>query len=452
MKTKAPLKILLCFNPFQERGHPASFHTYWIKRTHMFFYPAMKDTAFEFSALLNEEQKLFWAQNYPDSYALIKHFITFSPKQTRIFGDEYGATQKWFVGDYTPAQLKTIRDHVSATAGRDYTPDMCIVFYHRAPYVTATYPAAKIVTFYEGGFSRMPYMPTWRFDRTGCVQNADTQELAALKGVACADKAFQIMEKFRAIIGNAISSCNPFTADAEDWRKKYKKLVLLPLQLSGRPAFDCVCDFESQIHYLSSVMEKVPPSIGVVVTEHPNYPQITTELYQDMTKRYPNFIYKSSFLKVENSSFFLTPLVDAVITVSSSVIWHAMLEGKLACVLGDSDSAPMADCHSMEELIPLLESKKPNATRFYAILYNLLTRYWIPETQMKDPTFVKPYIESIYSNGKTTILSDEELLVLATQTASRFKLSKRDLAQMVEQVQMPPFVSECLSKPGRIDS
>ncbi len=424
--SQKPLKILLCLNPFREKDHPASFHTYWIQRTDMFFGPVMKETNFEFGALLNDEQKTFWKGHYPDSYAAIKKFISLSPEQMRIFPDSYDATHKWFSGNYGPEHLEKMTGLVKSS-GMD-APDLCIVFYHQAPYVAAAFPSAKIVYFYEGGFSRYPYMPTWRFDRGGCVKNADTRELAALKGTP-SEKTSAFMDKFRASIGNAIDAWNPFKADAQEWRKKYKSLVLLPLQLSGRPAFDCLCDFENQIDYLAAVMDKMPLAVGVVVTEHPEYPQITDEIHRDMTKRYPNFIYRKSFLEVENSSFFLAPLVDAVITVSSSVMWHAMLEGKIACVLGDSDSWPLADCRTLDELARALDEEKPDSKRFGEVFYALLTRYWIPETLMKDPVFMRTYLENLGSGGRMTILPDEDLLALAAETAGKFHIKKRDLAR-----------------------
>ncbi len=92
-----------------------------------------------------------------------------------------------------------------------------------------------------------------------------------------------------------MDAINPFRKQFELWRKKYRKLVLLSLQVSGHTSFDALCVYESQNHYLTDVLEKMSEDVGVVVTEHPKFPVITKSIYSDYICRYPNFIYEVDF-------------------------------------------------------------------------------------------------------------------------------------------------------------
>jgi hypothetical protein len=413
----------------------------------MFFGGVMGQPDIECSTLLNQEQRAFWGKNHPQSYARLNRIAALGPDELRVFPDTHDATHRWFTGAYAAADLERMAASVRARLGEDYAPDLIIVFYHLAPYVAKTFPAARVVHFYEGGFSRAPYMPTWRFDEAGCVLSADTRALNPLMQQPCPPQAAAVMQTFSSAIAKALNANNPFAADAAAWRTKFSALALLTLQLSGRPAFDCACPYQSQLHYLMRVMDEMPSAVGVVVTEHPNYPVITPEIHSELTARYPNFIYQPSFLEVENSSFFLTYLVDAVITVSSSTIWHAMLAGKHACVLGRSDSEPFADSRSIAGLARALQAPSPDAVRFHNLLYALLKRHWIPETSMKNPDFVRSFLHRLHAGGaRQDVITDDDLLRLVTETAARFKMSRRTMAQMARQVQMPLIVAEYLSQ------
>ncbi|MCK7467673.1 MAG: hypothetical protein MZU91_05825 [Desulfosudis oleivorans] len=100
---------------------------------------------------------------------------------------------------------------------------------------------------------------------------------------------------------------------------KFKKLVLLPLQVSKRPCFDCACKYESQFHYLIDVMENISPEIGVVVTEHPIYPVMKYEWLEYFRWKYKNFIYNKEFQYYGNTSQFLINKTDGIINISSSI-------------------------------------------------------------------------------------------------------------------------------------
>ena len=106
---------------------------------------------------------------------------------------------------------------------------------------------------------------------------------------------------------------------------------------------DCFCSFESQFEFLQYVLSKVPEDIGVIVTSHPFYPQLTEGWVKYFSNKYPNFIFDIIFQKYWSASQFLLNDVDAVITVSSSVGLQALLWEKPLVVIGSSNIAPYAN-------------------------------------------------------------------------------------------------------------
>ncbi|MDP2105476.1 MAG: hypothetical protein Q8J76_05720, partial [Desulfobulbaceae bacterium] len=94
------------------------------------------------------------------------------------------------------------------------------------------------------------------------------------------------------------------------------------------------------------VLSKVSPQTGVVVTQYvtPKVSDtvINKEILSVLQKVYPNLIYREEFDRISSVSQYLLPLVDEVITCSSSIGLQALAWPRKMTVQGDTFLLPFA--------------------------------------------------------------------------------------------------------------
>ena len=392
-----------------------------------------------FSVVLNPVQNVYWKTNYLGTYSRIKRKICLDPKKYKYMVDTYKARHVIFQGPQQSDLIKALTADVIIQYGHSLPPSLMISFFHHAPYLVSAFKNSPMVNFSEGGFSGPPFSPTWRFEQGKYLTGPASPGSSATDLPGHDAKApNKVVDTLRRDSFIALDTINPFKEKLELWRKKYRKLVLLPLQASGRVSFDALCEYENQYHYLIDVVEKMPPEVGVIVTEHPTFPVITESMHDDLICRYPNFIYEADFFLIENVSFYLILYVDAVITVSSSVIWHAALMGKTCCALGTGELTKIVDTNSLHGLNDLLRKEPLLPYRYDALIYKLLTEDWVPAPLMKKPEFIKQWLEYLSSKKHPRPnISDDVLRSLSADGSRNLKFSKRKPLMLMRHTGLP---------------
>jgi hypothetical protein len=194
---------------------------------------------------------------------------------------------------------------------------------------------------------------------------------------------------------------NPYTELVEGWKKKYKKMFLLPLQFSGFSNIDAEIDFESQFDALVYVMDNVPKDIGIIVTTHPDYNVLQVGTLRYLRRKYDNFLYHDSFLKYNSSSQYLLGLIDGVINLSSTIGLQTLFWNIPCLSIGKYFASYISRPFSKEASFePLTEDEKKRNNK---VLYWLLTHYIIMPQYLEDGEWFLDYLNRMlkeYRSGQ----------------------------------------------------
>jgi hypothetical protein len=120
----------------------------------------------------------------------------------------------------------------------------------------------------------------------------------------------------------AFNSLDPFRSN--DFRSRFDRLCLLPLQISNAFSFDAMVNYRTQFEYLYDFLAAAPKDVGVIVTEHPQGEPVLRRSgpfsnIDTLGRTFPNTIFLDEFRRYQSPAQFLVPRVDGVWSVSSSV-------------------------------------------------------------------------------------------------------------------------------------
>ncbi|WP_199608808.1 HAD family hydrolase [Flocculibacter collagenilyticus] len=184
---------------------------------------------------------------------------------------------------------------------------------HMMPGFFSRVPLPELTLLDPCGFFKDSAMSIFKDD----IQNyqATAKELKLVKGIR--ETYFE----------GYLSSYTPFTRQSLDPENKFRKLLLLPLQVSGYFSFDFHTAHRNQMDFLISVLAQVPDDVGVVVTQyvtrHTKDTPINSDTVAFLKSNFSNFIYEPVFDSLDGVSQYLLPLVDGVISTSSSIAFQA---------------------------------------------------------------------------------------------------------------------------------
>ena len=440
--------VLLALTPFPQKYNNVRIQDAWLVNVVNEYFGALFGCkALCFSVVMNPHQDSCWKAKYPGTYSKIKRKIYLNHNDITC---RYNAGHIIYSEPVDSKLVEVLTARVTSQYGHFPPPDLILQFGHHAPYLISAFKSSPLVNFHEGGFIRKPFQLTWRFESGKFLVGSDrySNTPCRLKNNN-AKFPNNTVECIRGDSLNALERINPFKVKLMQWKEKYRKLVLLPLQVSGFVSFDVLCGYENQYHYLIDVMEKLPNDVGVIVTEHPNFPILTRKIYDDLVAEYPNFIYDDNFHLIENVSFFLTPHVHAVISVSSTVFWHAALMGKICCGLGTGEFSRLADTSSIYGLNQLLSNDTLPPYRYDSLIYERLTQYWVPAPLMGKPEFLEKWLKSLCSEkNPKPVISDSDLKLFSCNACKDFKLSVRDPFLLLRNSDLPLSYSSAIRKPN----
>lgn len=350
---------------------------------------ALKDEKFNFyiasnSALSEKIEKIEYRK-------YLKEVFSFEQSELKVFSSStLDILRKWYEKSFNQEDMSTYKN-LMLKKFKGNTFDIIITF-SPVEYLKEIYPSVLFLHYEYGMFSRKPYPRTYYLDPINSngysyldkyyskIKNIDFKEK---------DKFLNFLKK----LSNVILKDNPFEDEIKKLKKEYKYLILLPLQASNYWIFDFETEYKSQFEYLEDILIKTLKfkNIGVIVTQHSSNIFLNNEkTVKYLKEKYSNFILLETTKHYFEVSPLIVPYVDAVITISTSVGFHALLWDKKIITLGKSYLKRLSDTNNLNNLDKVLELDTKDRKK---ILYWLLTRYYIPEDYIKNSKWISNFLE-----------------------------------------------------------
>ena len=350
---------------------------------------ALKDEEFNFyiasnSALSEKIEKIEYRK-------YLKEVFSFEQSELKVFSSStLDILRKWYEKSFNQEDMSTYKN-LMLKKFKGNTFDIIITF-SPVEYLKKIYPSVLFLHYEYGMFSRKPYPRTYYLDPINSngysyldkyyskIKNIDFKEK---------DKFLNFLKK----LSNVILKDNPFEDEIKKLKKEYKYLILLPLQASNYWIFDFETEYKSQFEYLEDILIKTLKfkNIGVIVTQHSSNIFLNNEkTVKYLKEKYSNFILLETTKHYFEVSPLIVPYVDAVITISTSVGFHALLWDKKIITLGKSYLKRLSDTNNLNNLDKVLELDTKDRKK---ILYWLLTRYYIPEDYIKNSKWISNFLE-----------------------------------------------------------
>ena len=367
-------KILFYIDPIIDNGNPLfrystlKYHVPKIQRTLQRHIDA---GSVDFRVIVNEfllrSAKL---DGLADSMSLV---CLSSRKLKSAFSRDDIPARIWQQGLHTDEQTAHYRREITGALG-DFVPDIVLVYETCAPYFEKIFPQAQVLNETWGIFSRVPMPALTTLDPYGTYQNSvlfrDRERLRALT-IDRAQK--KTMNAIRAMIAEPFVNADPCYEHILESRADFRKVVLFPLQIDNYYSFSETSGYPDHATMLEDVFHRLPDDIGVIVTQHQDHLPVLDKVSIDMLRhRYRNFIYFDDLAKVPMLSSFMVHYVDAVLTVSSAVGFHAALMQIPVFTIGESHVSVISS-GGIDQIASVLEAER--TADFDQVLYWMLTYY-----------------------------------------------------------------------------
>ncbi|EOX3451894.1 HAD-IA family hydrolase [Vibrio cholerae] len=311
----------------------------------------------EFSNLLN--------------YATI-HYVD-SCKFSVISRNLFKLIDESYKGILEKSDKNNLRNLIFSDFREDYTPDIVITWESSNNWLKEFYPDSFFIDLMPGFLSRAPYPELLSIDFKGFFKDSILNDFQDIKNYRPKPQEQKLVSELRNKIKyDFLGQYNPFPRNKLDPEGKFKKLILLPLQVSGYFSFDSSSPYGNSLDFVVDVLNNVSSDIGVVVTQYvtPNTKDIviTDNVKRYFSEKYENFIFYDEFNEVDGISQYLLESVDGVATVSSSIGMQAMLFSKPVFVFGDSHLNFISSGSSKQEIEEALDKKYHNNDNILAYI------------------------------------------------------------------------------------
>jgi FMN phosphatase YigB (HAD superfamily) len=419
------LKILYYVNPFVVRGD-LGFYSGALRKKLIPQARLLQEQGHEVSFVTGEFDAPLIQHDLPNSSV---HAVT-----QRELKDIVGSTRNIEAALYTAAE--------SAVAGRyraliaekvPHAPDVVFVWETPGSFLSQVFPAARLVHQMPGFLSRVPFPELYALDPNGLFNESSiSRHERTIKQWPLDPRAERLLALIRSELLTFIAARTPYQRGTLDPSGNFRRLMLLPLQVSDQYAFKADAGYDSQMALLLDVLSQLPSDVGLVVTQYATASTSETvlnkESYVQLKAVYPNLIYDPKFDLLDNISQYLLPSVDAVVTVSSSIGVQALLWKKPLVVLGNSHLRPFATFDSVVTYVDAVEAGCDGCHDADGLLGWVLS-YLQPAATLllSDPSFLSNWLEHLCKgNGDIAampsffdLIEDYELVFLAQAKKER---------------------------------
>jgi hypothetical protein len=290
--------------------------------------------------------------------------------------------------------LQILSDEVAGNTN-GFRPDIVISFAIQIDFLKMLWPTAVMLHVETGPYTRNPYPFSLFFDHIGMYKrSAIAQHGMQLRSHPISKDGRLLISKFRSHYASALAAIDPFRS--HNFRERFSRLCLLPLQVCNYYSFDEQSSYRTQFEYLVDVLSAAPADVGVIVTEYVEFGPIIKKWGPDdnwnyLHERFSNLIFMEELRSFKSPSQFLVPRVDGVWSVSSNVGYQALLFERL---LGSPTTTHFANIAHTNSLNDFFE--KIGECRYIdndQILAWQLMHYLVPEFLLKNGKWLNKYLE-----------------------------------------------------------
>ena len=417
------MNILFFVEPLIQMDNP-NIQSYWLFHHIKIMLESIKKN--------NKENKCYFVSNNSLTKILkeidykneIEKIYIFSQKELKIFSSSSIETiKKWYNNEYSIKEMEEYKK-IFINKFKENSFDVIVTF-SPVPYLKEIFNEALVLNYEFGIFSRPPFPITFFLDPIGPGGDSYLRIFSEkiLKNVKISKEEEESFNYFLEKQKMSVLQENPFSKKIREIRKKYDKIILLPLQFNNFYLFDLESDYKTQFEYLEDVLIKtsVLENVGILVTQHPSSNFLNIENVKYFRENYKNFIFLEDSINYVGVSQLLIPFVDVVVTVSSSVGYHALIWGKKLVTLGKNYLKTFSDWDNLSNIGQVF--KKPyNKEKNYKLLYWLILNYAIPEDYIKN----KEWLSNFFKRGIKNINNLENFYQPIDEPRKYFKfLSKK---------------------------
>ncbi|MFJ4353848.1 HAD-IA family hydrolase [Pseudomonas sp. NPDC089428] len=253
-----------------------------------------------------------------------------------------------------------------------FTPDMVLVWETPMPYLQSVFPEARIMYQMPGFFSRAPYSELISFD-DGLLKDSSNSAFDA-----CTPEEQVAIQELREYERRFLNSVAPTKVALGEAKKRFQRVVLLPLQIDNYFMINSVIGRKSQFDVLIEILEKLPSDYALLVTNYwsgqTRSAVLTRQNIEYLRARYSNFVYIESFDNIPSVSQLIVPDVDGVITISSSLGYQAAFWQKPLLTLGDSHISKFASASKLQAFLAQISARE-TPSRDSAIIAAIKTQH-----------------------------------------------------------------------------
>jgi len=326
-----------------------------------------------------------------------KDYLTISP----VCSTYRALYQKIFFSELSAEEIVKFNEIIKNKL-RNWEPELIIAFPIHNDYLKQLYPHALFLSTENGIFSRAPFPRTIRFEPFHYIQNFTNRFSAEIQNQSITDEMDRTVQSFRDKIVKIVERHNPFSRRLKMLRKKFQKLVLLPV-IWGKNIYRESYN-DDEISFLLSVLKKIPPEIGVISTVHEGRDNLLThEVLAAIKLKYPNLITENDFGKRTHGSspsLYFFNHVDAVINCMTGTGLQASIWPTRIIALDKQYSHWFSDSIGIDDIETQLSTPIPNRN---AKLYWYMTHCVVWESHFNDPVWLNGYFDRLamnWRNGK----------------------------------------------------
>lgn len=299
------------------------------------------------------------------------------------------ASAAWYMRSYTDAQMmyytRLMADKFSSVMFD------VIITWTPVPFLAKLYPDAKIFHMEYSIFSRKPFPQTWYLDCCGMFEYSFLHKYQKeIQDIELDEKQTALVRALQEASMKFFEKNNIFTEKIQNLRKKFKYLVLLPLQFSQYYSFDCLTGYKNQFDFLCGCLDDIPEDIGVIFTMHPEHLCLDEDAIHYVINRYKHAIFLSNSKIVYAASQYIMPYVDGVITISSSLGLQSLIFKKKLFAIGKRNMEYIADAKNLHNMYKILSEEIKDKNN---ILYFIITKYAIPENYLFNKEWLLTFIK-----------------------------------------------------------